>query len=68
MEEKMTIDEAIKILDPDVEYNGEELIPNISELSDIHAFIRLLAVREEACRVLCKVARQWQRDMVCGGQ
>lgn len=68
MKENMTIGEAIKILDPDIEYDVEEFIPNISELSDVQVFEQVCAIVEEACRLLCKVARQWQRDMVYGGQ
>lgn len=57
----MTIEQAIKILDPDT---SNQAITDMEELHGTDATDHVVSQIREACELACKIMRQWQRDMV----
>jgi hypothetical protein len=57
----MTVEQAIKILDPDT---SNQAISDLEELNGTDAMDHVVSQIREACEVACKVMRQWLRDMV----
>ena len=57
----MTIEQAIKILDPET---SDQAISEIEGLHGTDATDYVVSQIKEACRLACKIMKQWERDMV----
>lgn len=62
----MTIEKAIEILDPDSELDVNEIITEVSNMTNQEAFDAGVSMINEACRLACKVMRQYLNDQVFG--
>ena len=60
----MTVEQAINILDPDSITDWKSYAENLKGVSNQDAFSLGYNLTKEACRIACKIMRQYLNDMV----